>query len=85
MVTRMGGETFRSNDLATWDNSGKFNILKTLLNDFHLKQAKTLVFANSIRILDLMETFIRTQGYQYCRFDGHVNASIRHGMVNEFI
>ena len=77
MVERMGGEFFRSNDITTWDNSGKFFVLKKLLHQFHNDQAKTLVFANSIKILDLMETFIKTQGYQYCRLDGNLNATIR--------
>ena len=83
-IKSIGGENFNPTDMTTFENSGKFVVLKGLLRQFHRLGEKTLVFSHSLRVLDLIEYFVSMKGYEYVRLDGNINVTSRQNLVHDF-
>ena len=84
LVNDVGGKYFRPDVLTSWKNSGKITLLRDLLSDFYGKGFKTLIFSNSLRALELIQSFVIGKGWKYSRLDGNTYASTRQSLVNDF-
>lgn len=61
----------------TGQASGKFVLLDKLLARLKAQGHKVLIFSQMVRVLDLLETFIRYRGYFYERLDGGMSLQRR--------
>lgn len=57
-----------------------FQLLPKLFTGGH----KVLIFSQMVRVLDLLEEFLKIQKYKYERLDGSTSASARTGAVDRF-
>ena len=64
--------------------SGKMDVLTGLLAHLESEGAKVLLFSYSTSVLNIIETFIQSKGYSYCRLDGSTRVGARQEMVNNF-
>ena len=48
------------------------------------ERAKVLLFSYSTTLLTILETYIESKGYSYCRLDGSTKVGARQEMVNQF-
>merc|ERR1719487_842476 len=64
--------------------SGKMKTLDVLLRTFSQRMEKTLIFSESTRVLSLIEDYIKSQGWRYCRLDGTTATSKRQQLVDKF-
>ncbi|XP_069126621.1 DNA excision repair protein ERCC-6-like 2 isoform X2 [Argopecten irradians] len=63
---------------------GKMKILKGLLSVFCRDHSKVLLFSYSTKVLDILEQYMMTTGYEYRRLDGSTSAKKRMDLVREF-
>ncbi|KAL4236647.1 DNA excision repair protein ERCC-6-like 2 [Mactra antiquata] len=63
---------------------GKMKILQGLLKVFYKEHSKTLVFSYSTRVLDIIEQYLMSTGYEYRRIDGTVSSKKRMDIVREY-
>ncbi|XP_060073499.1 DNA excision repair protein ERCC-6-like 2 [Ylistrum balloti] len=63
---------------------GKMKILKGLLSVFSRDHSKVLLFSYSTKVLDILEQYMMTTGYEYRRLDGSTSAKKRMDLVREF-
>ncbi|KAJ5094761.1 DNA repair protein rhp26 [Penicillium angulare] len=72
-------------DYGNLDRSGKMQVLKSLLELWKDTGHKTLLFAQTVQMLDILEKFVRSLGgFVIRRMDGGTPIPKRHGMVTEF-
>ena len=64
--------------------SGKMDVLTGLLAHLESEEAKVLLFSYSTSVLNIIETFVQSKGYSYCRLDGSTRVGARQEMVNNF-
>ena len=64
--------------------SGKMKALSQLLVEFDRRSARVLVFSFSTRTLDLIQNFVKSQGYTLLRLDGSTPTKARQGLVDRF-
>ena len=64
--------------------SGKMEVLASLLTVLESERAKVLLFSYSTTLLTILETYIESKGYSYCRLDGSTKVGARQEMVNQF-
>ena len=68
--------------------SGKMQILVELLESFHEDNAneanKVLLFSYTTRLLNILETFVQSKGFDYRRLDGKTPIEARNKLVHEF-
>lgn len=64
--------------------SGKMQVLAALLEVLEEERAKVLLFSYSTTLLNVLEAFVTSKGYQYRRVDGTTKTSSRTQLVNEF-
>lgn len=64
--------------------SGKLVLLDKLLPRLKTEGHKVLIFSQMVRVLDLVEDYLRYQGYLYERLDGSKRASERSAAVVRF-
>jgi SNF2 family DNA or RNA helicase len=64
--------------------SGKMVLLDKLLPRLKSEGHKVLIFSQMVRVLDLVEDYMRYQGYAYERLDGSKRASERSAAVVRF-
>jgi SNF2 family DNA or RNA helicase len=55
-----------------------------MLKALFAQKAKVLLFSYSVKLLDILEKFIKSKGYTFLRLDGNTKTSIRLDLVNEF-
>lgn len=67
-------------------NCGKLRVLDSLLEALHHQRAKVLLFSQSVRLLDIIESHLakRHKGFTYRRLDGRTKTSTRQQIVDEF-
>jgi len=65
-------------------NSGKLILLDKLLPEFIARGSKVLIFSQMVRVLDLLETYMRYRGYLYERLDGSIRGNIRQAAIDRF-
>lgn len=72
-------------DYGQGDLSGKMQVLKGLLEVWRDTGHKTLLFAQTRQMLDIIQKFIRTLGgFNFRRMDGNTAIKDRQNMVDEF-
>jgi DNA excision repair protein ERCC-6 len=64
--------------------SGKLRIVEQLLKLWSKQGRKALLFCQTRQMLNLIEPFVRSLGYQYRRMDGTTPVKARMAMVEEF-
>lgn len=66
------------------DSSGKLTTLDKLLRTFTSRMHKTLVFSQSTQMLDIIEAYVKSNGWSFSRLDGSTQESSRQKLVNAF-
>jgi chromodomain-helicase-DNA-binding protein 7 len=66
------------------ETSGKFVLLDKLLPRLYSQGHKVLVFSQMVRVLNLLEDFMRFKGYIYERLDGSTKSTDRKEAVDRF-
>lgn len=64
--------------------SGKMKILADLLIEFNRRDDRLLIFSFSTQTLDLIQNFVKAQGYSFLRLDGSTPAKMRQGLVDNY-
>lgn len=64
--------------------SGKMVLLDKLLPKLQEGGHKVLIFSQMMRVLDLLETYLRHRGYKYERLDGGVRGNERQASIDRF-
>lgn len=83
----MLGGPYKDNNILSHNNtetSGKMKTLQMMLDYFTGISEKTLVFSYSTMMLDILEDFIKSRGWNFLRLDGNTNTNIRQSLVNKF-
>ena len=64
--------------------SGKMIVVDTLLKLWKKQDGRVLLFSQSRVMLDILEKYVKNQGYNYLRMDGSTAAASRANMVKNF-
>lgn len=56
---------------------GKMALLDKLLAKLYQRGHRVLIFSQMTRMLDILEDYFLTKGYQYCRIDGNTTYEVR--------
>lgn len=85
ILDNIPGGYYRHNRIMDnhFELSGKLKCLHKLLTKFR-NDSRVLLFSYSTKTLDLIETFVQSQGYSFLRIDGDVSASDRQRLVGQF-
>jgi len=67
-----------------WENAGKFSLLHKLLPKLVKQGSRVLIFSQMTRVLDILEDYMLSQQYQYCRIDGSTTGELRDEATDEF-
>ncbi|KKA27420.1 hypothetical protein TD95_002024 [Thielaviopsis punctulata] len=76
--------TVDASDFGNPERSTKMQVLISLLRISKNFGHKTLVFSQSLPMLDIIETYLKDEGYSYVRMDGSTNQIDRQPMVDRF-
>lgn len=80
--------SFRSRfeELCNPKYSGKMQVLVKMLKAIEEEEgsSKVLLFSYSTHVLDILESFVQSQNYEYRRLDGSTRMDSRMDMVDEF-
>jgi SNF2 family DNA or RNA helicase len=81
-----GGSYIRESSIMNdhFSLSGKMIVVNKLLKAIKLQQGRVLLFAESTQSLDLIENFIKSEGYDHLRMDGTTTTTRREELVQEF-
>ncbi len=60
-----------------FQNCGKMVLFHKLLAKMKERGHRVLVFTQMTRMLDILEDYVISQGYQYCRIDGNTTYEVR--------
>ncbi|KAG0309336.1 hypothetical protein BGZ98_003451 [Dissophora globulifera] len=71
-------------DYGHYSKSGKMVVVKALLQMWQKEKHRVLLFSQTRTMLDILEKFIREEGYTYRRMDGTTPIQNRMGLVDEF-
>ena len=79
-------ELSRRNFLSLSDPkySGKMEVLAGLLPALEAEGDKVLLYSCSTALLDILEAYVESVGYFYCRLDGTTNTQKRQQIVDKF-
>ncbi|RUP44327.1 P-loop containing nucleoside triphosphate hydrolase protein, partial [Jimgerdemannia flammicorona] len=66
------------------ENCGKWKILQKLLKNWERQESKVLLFSYSVRLLNMLEKLMISEGYAYCRLDGTTPVHQRMDVVDKF-
>ena len=61
-----------------------FQVLEKLLSKFHDERAKVIIFSFSVQLLGIVQDYLVSRGYEYCRLDGSTKIEERTQIVNTF-
>jgi len=64
--------------------SGKMKVLAEVLAEFDKRGDRVLVFSFSTQMLDLIQSFVKSQGYSFLRLDGSTPPGTRQGLVDKY-
>lgn len=64
--------------------SGKMKMLADLLVEFNSRGDRLLIFSFSTQTLDLIQNFVKAQGYSFLRLDGSTPTKSRQGLVDKY-
>ncbi|KAF9208273.1 hypothetical protein BGZ49_009325 [Haplosporangium sp. Z 27] len=71
-------------DYGHYSKSGKMVVVKALLQMWQKEKHRVLLFSQTRTMLDILEKFIKSEGYTYRRMDGTTPIQNRMGLVDEF-
>ncbi|KAG0331334.1 hypothetical protein BG004_001723 [Podila humilis] len=71
-------------DYGDYTKSGKMVVVKALLQMWRKEKHRILLFSQTRTMLDILEKFIKSEGYVYRRMDGTTPIQHRMGLVDEF-
>eukprot|EP01083_Nonionella_stella_P125107 378268_1 len=74
----------RPPDYGSVKRSGKLLVLRTILKMWHRQKHRCLIFCQTKQMLDIVELFVKSRSYTYCRLDGDTSIRIRQPMIEEF-
>lgn len=63
----------------------KFKILDVLLKKLFDQGDRVLIFSQMTRLLDILDDYLRSKGYKYCRIDGQTSANDREIRIEDFM
>lgn len=66
------------------DGSSKVVFLGRMLSRMDLPRHKTLIFSQFTMVLDVLEDYLVSEGYEVCRFDGTIAAEERNASLDDF-
>ena len=66
------------------DNCGKLVLLDKLLTRLAAKGHRVLIFSQMTRMLDILDDYLVSKGYQYCRIDGKTSYEERSDLIDSF-
>ena len=66
------------------EESGKLILLKRLLRRLKDDGHRVLIFSQSVRMLDLLQSFVKSEGYCWRRLDGSTTSVARHLAITGF-
>lgn len=64
--------------------SGKMVVLRQLLRLWHEQNHRVLLFAQTRQMLNILESFVKSEGYKYFRLDGNTSIQRRQPMIDAF-
>lgn len=67
-----------------WKRSGKMIVIESLLRLWKKQEHKVLLFSQSTKMLDILESFVQSEGYTYLRMDGSTSISTRQPMIKKY-
>lgn len=71
-------------DYGDYTKSGKMVVVRALLQMWQKDKHRVLLFSQTRTMLDILEKFIKSEGYVYRRMDGTTPIQHRMGLVDEF-
>jgi DNA excision repair protein ERCC-6 len=71
-------------DFGNPDRSGKMRVLEQILKSWKEENRKVLIFSQTRQMLDIIQMFIRNQGYTYLRMDGTTVVKNRGFIIDSF-
>ena len=79
-----GGAFEELDDFGAPARSGKMLVLQRILPIWQREGHKCLLFSQSTKMLNIIELFLRSEGFDYVRMDGTTSIAKRQGMVDRF-
>ncbi|XP_013385583.1 DNA excision repair protein ERCC-6-like [Lingula anatina] len=80
----MVDDSDESLEYGYWKRSGKMIVVQSLLKIWKKQGQRVLLFTQSRQMLDVLETFVQNQGYNYLRMDGGTAIGSRQPLVDYF-
>ena len=71
-------------DYGAVERSGKLMVVRSILRMWHQEQHRVLLFTQTRQMLDIIETFIKSESYTYLRIDGDTSIRTRLPLIDEF-
>ncbi|KAI1311575.1 hypothetical protein EDD11_003427 [Mortierella claussenii] len=71
-------------DYGHYSKSGKMVVVRALLQMWQKEKHRVLLFSQTRTMLDILEKYIKSEGYTYRRMDGTTPIQNRMGLVDEF-
>ncbi|XP_032221486.2 DNA excision repair protein ERCC-6 [Nematostella vectensis] len=67
-----------------WRRAGKMVVVEALLKMWKTQGHRVLVFSQTRQMLNILELFVSSRGYNYRRMDGSTSVATRQPLVNKF-
>ncbi|XP_028395196.1 DNA excision repair protein ERCC-6-like [Dendronephthya gigantea] len=67
-----------------WKRAGKLIVVHSLLKLWKKQKHKVLLFTQTRQMLKILEIFVKSQGYNFCRMDGSTSISSRQPLIEKF-
>eukprot|EP00605_Chrysophyceae_sp_TOSAG23-4_P002848 GSChrysophyteH1.ASY1.ANO1.3137.1 assembled CDS len=67
-----------------YKSCGKMVLLHKLLERLFARKNRVLIFSQMTRMLDILEDYLYSQGYNYCRIDGNTSYEDREDRIADF-
>ena len=74
----------RSADYGCVDRSGKLKVVQQVLRMWQSQGHRCLLFSQTRQMLDILEAFVKAEGYPYRRVDGTTSIQHRIPLIDEF-
>ena len=71
-------------DLWNYDKSGKMRVLSEILKVWHKDRHRTLIFVQTVQMLEILELWMSRVGYTHFRIDGKTPVKRRLKLIEEF-
>lgn len=65
-------------------HSGKMVLLDKILPKLRQEGHKLLIFSQFVKVLDMLETYVKAKGFPYERIDGGIRGNLRQSAIDRF-